>query len=122
MDGDDSPWKELSSQGENVTITGDWGAYECGWAQVAPRYDLFAARLASGDYDYYLASTAVSYDLAFAFRIERSTVRLAALQEVASLALRVTHVYRDEEGQSNLPHRPADPLMSKTAPEAVVQR
>ncbi len=35
IDGDDRPWKELCSQGENVTIADGGGDYERGWAQVA---------------------------------------------------------------------------------------
>ncbi len=37
------------------------------------------------------------------------------------MALPVTHVYRGEDGEWTLLHRHVDPLMSKTAPEAVVQ-
>ena len=37
------------------------------------------------------------------------------------MSLRVTHLFRKEQGEWKLLHRHADPLMSKTAPAAVLR-
>jgi len=38
------------------------------------------------------------------------------------MALRVTHVYRKEDGAWKLVHRHADPLINKMAPATVLQK
>jgi ketosteroid isomerase-like protein len=120
--GDNALWKELCSHADDATIAGGWGDYEVGWDEVGTRYDWAAARFAGGDRGYEPVAMGVSGDLAYAFGIERGTVRLVGVAEPAPMALRVTHVYRRENGEWKLLHRHADPLMGKTPPEAVVQR
>jgi ketosteroid isomerase-like protein len=41
------------------------------------------------------------------------------MQEPSAMSLRVTHLFRKEQGEWKLLHRRTDPLMSKTAPAAV---
>jgi hypothetical protein len=36
--------------------------------------------------------------------------------------LRVTHIFRKEDGAWKLVHRPADSLIDKTAPDAILQK
>jgi ketosteroid isomerase-like protein len=66
-------------------------------------------------------STVVSGDLACTVSIERSTVRLADAPAPAPMALRVTHVFRREDGRWTLLHRHADPLVETTAPPSVLK-
>jgi ketosteroid isomerase-like protein len=66
-------------------------------------------------------SSGVSGELAFTVAIERSAVRFAGKKESASMSLRVTHLFRKEQGEWKLLHRHADPLMTKTAPAAVLR-
>lgn len=42
--------------------------------------------------------------------------------KAAPMALRVTHIFRKEEGTWKLVHRHADPLIGKTAPAAVLRQ
>lgn len=65
-------------------------------------------------------SCGVSADLAYTVAIERSSVRLVGQKEPAAMSLRVTHLFRKEQGEWKLLHRHADPLMSKTAAVAVL--
>jgi ketosteroid isomerase-like protein len=64
----------------------------------------------------------VSGDLAYTVTIERSEARVSGAGSVAPMALRVTHVFRKEDGVWKLVHRHADPLMDKTAPSAVLKK
>jgi ketosteroid isomerase-like protein len=66
-------------------------------------------------------SSFVSGDLACTVAIERSTVRLADQAAPAPMNLRVTHVFRREDGQWKLVHRHADPLLETTTPGSVLQ-
>lgn len=124
VNGDARAWKQHASQREDVTIMGAWGAYEKGWNEVAPRYDWAAARFRNSGavptFDY-LASGA-SGDLAYTVTIERSEVRVVGQDTPASMPLRVTHIFRKEDGQWKLIHRHADPLMDKTPPASVLKK
>ena len=123
VNGDPAAWKQNASHRDDVTIMGAWGACEKGWADAAARYDWAAARFrdsgAAPTFDY-LAS-GVSGDLAYTVAIERSAVRLAGQESAGSMPLRVTHIFRREDGTWKLIHRHADSLTAKTAPAAVLK-
>jgi ketosteroid isomerase-like protein len=124
MNGDARLWKENASHADDAMIMGAWGAWEKGWPAVSDRYDWAVARFrdsqASLDVDY--LSTFESGDLAVTVAVERATVRLAGQSEVRPMALRVTHVFRREDGEWKLVLRHADPLVGKTAAETVLER
>jgi ketosteroid isomerase-like protein len=124
INGDPTLWKQNASQHKDATIMGAWGAYEKGWSEAGPRYDWAAARFKPSGAKVqieYLAS-GVSGDLAYTIAIERSNALIVDQQERAPMALRVTHLFRKENGQWKLLHRHADPLIAKTAPGAVLQQ
>jgi ketosteroid isomerase-like protein len=102
---------------------GAWGGYEKGWSEAGPRYDWAAARFRSGGAQVQIEylSSGVSDDLAYTIAIERSDSLIVDQRERAPMALRVTHLFRKENGEWKLLHRHADPLIGKTAPEAVLQ-
>lgn len=124
INGDPTLWKQNASRRDDAIIMGAWGAYERGWSEVGPRYDWAAARFTESDAKVqveYLAS-AVSGDLAYTVAIERSEVRLADQHTSVPMALRVTHIFRKEDGVWKLVLRHADPLMGKTEPATVLQK
>lgn len=124
INGDPTRWKQNVSRRADVTIFGGWGGYERGWDEVGPRYDWAAERFRESGAALqveYLAASA-SGDLAYTVAIERSQALLAGQDRPAPMALRVTHIYRREGGVWKLMHRHADPLMEKTATEAVLPR
>jgi ketosteroid isomerase-like protein len=124
MNGDPGLWKANASQRGDVMIMGAWGAHEKGWPEVSARYDWAAARFRDADAELdveYLGAFA-SGDLAVVTAIERATVKLAGQAEAAPMALRVTHVFRREDGAWKLVLRHADPLVERTGPETVLVR
>lgn len=124
INGDAHHWKDNASKRDDVTVMGAWGDYEKGWQQAGPRYSWAAARFREGGakvaIDY--VATGVSGDFAYTIAIERSTVRLAGMDEPKPMALRVTHLFRKENGEWKMIHRHADPLMDKTVPKATLQQ
>jgi ketosteroid isomerase-like protein len=123
LNGDATQWKQIASHRDDVTIMGAWGAYEKGWRDVGSRYDWAVERFVHSGARMqveYLAS-GESGDLAYTIAIERSTVRVIGEEKPASMALRVTHLFRKENGAWKLIHRHADPIMGKTAPAATLQ-
>ncbi len=124
INGDPTLWKQNASQRDDATIMGAWGAYENGWQEAGTRYDWASARFresgAKVKVEY--LSSGVSGELAYTVSIEQSEVRLVDQDKPAPMALRVTHVFRREDGVWKLPHRHADPLIDKTAPATVLQK
>ena len=97
---------------------GAWGGYEKGWSEVGPRYDWVAGRLgesgAKVSVEY--LSSGVDGNLAYTVAIERSELRQVNQDRPTPSALRVTHIFRQEDGVWKLVHRHADPLMETTVP------
>jgi ketosteroid isomerase-like protein len=120
INGDVSLWDRLVSHRDQATIMGGWGGYEKGWDQVGPRYRWASGQMGPSGAKVrveYLAS-GISGDMAYTVAIERSEMRLAKDRSARPLALRVTHIYRKEDGNWKLVHRHADPLMEKVIPGA----
>ena len=124
--GNPQPFKALCSHADDVTIIGGWGGVEKGWgAQVEKRYDWASARFATDDDERRALeniSTVVTPEMAYTVDIERTKIRLAGTQEVKPMALRVTSIFRQEDGQWMLVHRHADPLVEVQPAASVVRK
>lgn len=115
--------KENASHSEDITIMGAFGGYEKGWKQVGARYDWAAAQLKGsqpkkGKIEY--INIVVSGDLAYTVAIG-STVQGFTNSE-KDPTLRVTEIFRKENGSWKLLHRHADPLIEKKAPTAPLKK
>jgi ketosteroid isomerase-like protein len=124
INGDNTLWKQNASRRDDVTIMGGWGGHAKGWDKVDPWYDWAAARFREGGAKVKVEyiSSAVSGDLAYTVAIERSEALVVGQEKPAPMALRVTHVFRKENGGWKLVHRHADPLIDKTSPATVLQK
>ncbi len=124
INGDPALWKQNVSRRDDATIMGAWGAYERGWTDVSSRYDWAAARFGKSGTKVKIEyiSSEVSGNLAYTVTIERSESLVTGQEKPSKMALRVTHVFRKEDGVWKLVHRHADPLIEKTAPAAVLQK
>ncbi|MGH2460205.1 MAG: YybH family protein, partial [Chloroflexota bacterium] len=112
LQGDAAGWKAVWSHDDDVTLFGGRGAYERGWAQLAPRFDWIAATYAeSRDFASENISTVVGADLAYAVGIERSRMRFQGREDFGPVVLRVTHIYRRGDDGWKLVHRHADSLV-----------
>jgi ketosteroid isomerase-like protein len=118
LNGDPTLWKQNSSQTEAATIFGAFGGYEKGWKIVGPRYDWAASQYkpsgAKKRVEY--LNVTVSKELGYTVGIERDEVQVGGQSKAQPRALRVTQVFRKEDGAWKLLHRHADPLMEKKAP------
>jgi len=113
----------LWSYADDVTIFGGYGAYEQGWDKVGPRVNWAAARFlcATGGAYEALAADCIG-ELGYATGIERCHATVADRADPAEIVLRVTHLFRREQGRWKLCHRHADAVTAVIAPEALVQR
>ena len=121
--GDAAPFAALWSRRDDVTLFGGFGAYERGWAVVGPRLDWAASRFGGAGQTtrYEPLAAGSSGDLGYAIGLERSdAVRLAGQDATRAGVLRVTHLFRREDGAWRIIHQHADPIATKTAPEAIL--
>lgn len=121
INGDPTLWKRKASHREDATIFGAFGGREKGWKEVGERYDWASSQFkhsgASQKIEY--LNTGVSGDLAFTVTIERQEqVRMGGREQPAPRALRVTQLFRREDGAWKLLHRHADPLVERLRPDA----
>lgn len=114
-------WLASCSHRADATLFGGWGGHERGWEELEPRYRWAAAHFAGGDVAFSELSRFVGGGLAATVHHERMRARLSD-DEPASIALRVTHIYRQEETGWKLVHRHADPLIEIQSPQSVVER
>jgi hypothetical protein len=63
----------------------------------------------------------VTSELAYTVWVERQKAKVGGRQDVTPFALRVTMVYRPEEGTWKVVHRHADPITTARPAESVIQ-
>jgi len=108
--GNPEPIKELYSRLDDVTLANPFGGIARGWAQVEARLDQAARQFQDGEMLRF--DTITSYkasNTAFLVETEHFRARLDGAGATEEFALRVTSVFRREEGYWKLVHRHADP-------------
>jgi ketosteroid isomerase-like protein len=121
--GDPSAFLELYSKDEGATLANPFGPPARGRSQTEE-----AARRAAANYrdgravEFKNFATCVTAGLAYTLEIERFEAKVGGSEEVASVALRVTSVFRPEDADWKLVHRHADPITTIRPAGSVVQR
>ena len=121
--GDPEPYKALWSHRQDVTLFGGFGGYALGWDQVSENTD-WAASLFRGakSYGVEMLVEGASGELGYTISIERGEVRVEGRDDYAPLVVRVTHIYRREEGVWKIIHRHGDPVAARTEATAILHR
>ena len=106
--GDMAPRMEIWSHADPVTLFGAFGPCNSGWDQVSRTFHWVASRFSSGtEFAFDLVAAGISGDLAYTVGYERS-LRAVDGGPVEPSTLRVTHVYRREDGEWKIDHRHTD--------------
>lgn len=109
--------KTLFSHRDDVTLANPLGPPARGWAKVEQVLEFAASQLREGEpFDYERISENGTAELAYILEIERGRAKVGGASEFAEIALRVTTVFRPEDGEWKIVHRHADPI---TTPRAV---
>jgi ketosteroid isomerase-like protein len=106
--GDSTAWEAIYSHAADATLFGGWGGPgEKGWAELSARWKMVVGRYRSSTLEIERISEHVTDDMAVTVEIARGN---ACFSNGASgpIALRVTHVFRREQGAWRLVHRHAD--------------
>jgi ketosteroid isomerase-like protein len=121
--GNPEPLKELFSHRENVSLANPFGLPVRGWKQAAETMERAAT--------YYKDGEVISFDpvmkyetpgLAYTVEVERYKAKVGGGNDVVPVALRVTTIFRPEDGTWKIVHRHADPIASVRPAESVVMR
>jgi ketosteroid isomerase-like protein len=120
--GDPSGFFELFSSSNHATLANPFGPPARGMTQIQE-----AGRRAAANYrdgrarDFELYAKYVTEELAYILEIERFEAKVGRSEEITSVALRTTSVFRREGGDWKLVHRHADPITTLRPAESVVQ-
>jgi len=120
--GNPEVYKSLYSRRDDVTLANPFGPPARGWSEVSSTLDRAAAKYRNGEsVGFENVSTVVTADLAYTVEIERYTARVGGAEEITPVALRVTTVYRREDGVWKVVHRHGDPITTPRPAESVLQ-
>jgi ketosteroid isomerase-like protein len=104
--GDAEPRIALWSRTDPVTVFGA-KLSASGWADLEPMFRNVASWFSdSAEYEFEVTAAGASGDLAYTIGYERNKVRVDGRPR--AYTLRVTHVYRREDGRWRIVHRHAD--------------
>ncbi len=120
--GDPEPLKALYSHRDDVSLANPFGPARRGWEQVAAAMDRAATHYRDGDVDGFdTVATYVTPDLAYIVEVERYRAKVAGEEEITPVTLRVTSIFRPEDGTWKIVHRHADPITTAQPAESVIQ-
>jgi ketosteroid isomerase-like protein len=119
--GDPEPYKRLFSQRHDVTLGNPFGPTGRGWTEVAGIMDRAASQYSNGEITRFEnIAKYVTSDLAYIVEVEQFRTKIAGRD--ASVALRTTSIFRQEDGTWKIVHRHADPVTTARPIESVIQK
>jgi ketosteroid isomerase-like protein len=120
--GDAAPQKKLFSRRGDVTLANPLGPPARGWSEVEKTLERAVAQLREGEPCGFERITGyAAADLAYIVEIERTRAKLGGSDQVSPIALRVTTIFRLEDGQWKVAHRHADAVTSPRPIESITQ-
>lgn len=116
--GDPAPLLQLWSHRDPVSLFGAWGPCQTGWERLARTLNWVGSRYSGGTAATSEVEVAdVSGDLAYTVGYETMVTSVDGAP-ATPIRLRVTHVYRREDGEWRLVHRHADDVPRDQSPPA----
>lgn len=107
LDGDVEPWAAVWSDRDPVTLFGAATRVRTGREELLRVFRWLASRFSDPtDHRFEGVAAGTSGDLAYAAGFEHKTVRVEGKE--VTYTLRVTHVYRREDGEWKIVHRHGD--------------
>ncbi len=120
--GNPEPVKQLFSHREDVSLANPLGPPARGWEQVAQTIERASSNFTDGEMvAFEHVAKHVTPELACVVWIERAKVKLGGMEDFAPSTLRVTMVFRPEEGTWKVVHRHADAITAPQPAESVLE-
>ena len=120
--GSPEPLKGMYSH-QQITVANPFGPPVRGWKQAAEIADRAALLYRDGEVvGFENVAKCVTPELAYIVELERFRVKMGGRQDITPVTLRVTSIFRPEEGTWKVVHRHADPITTPRAPESVIHQ
>jgi ketosteroid isomerase-like protein len=120
--GNPEPMKMMFSHQQDVSLANPFGPPVRGWDEVAEVSDRAASQIRDGEMtSIETVAKYVTAELAYVVWIERVEAKVGGSKDVTPFALRVTMVFRPEEGTWKVVHRHADPITTPRPAESLIQ-
>ncbi len=121
--GNPEPALLMYSHREDVTLANPFGPPVRGWEQVAATVERAASQLRDGEkLGFDIVAKYVTPELAYIVELDHTKARVGGRQDVAPFALRVTTIFRPEDGVWKVVHRHADPITTAQPAESIIQK
>jgi ketosteroid isomerase-like protein len=122
INGNPDVYKSMFSEREDVSLGNPFGPFGRGRAAVEQRLERAASNYGGGELTAFdLISKYETPELAYLVEVERYQAKVGAREDFASVALRVTTIFRPEDGAWKVVHRHADPIDTEQPAESVLQ-
>ena len=122
LKGNPNPTQELFSHREDVTLANPFGPAVRGWDEVAKVSEHAASQVRDGEFvSAEIIEKKVTPELAYVVEIEQAKAKIGGREDITPFALRVTMIFRPEEGTWKIVHRHADPITTARPIESVIQ-
>jgi ketosteroid isomerase-like protein len=122
MKGSPDGYKRAYSRREDVTLANPFGPPARGWDEVAKTLERAASHYRDGEATgFENVAKYTTSELAYTVEIERCRAKVGGRDDVTPIAVRVTTIFRAEDGTWKVVHRHADPITSAQPAESVIQ-
>lgn len=119
--GDSGPAKQFFSRQSDVTIANPFGPTVAGREAVERAVDAAAANYRDGRaVRFETIAKLVTPELALLHEVEHLESKIGGRDDIVALSLRVTSVFRPEDGAWKLVHRHADPITTTRSAESII--
>ncbi len=120
--GNPEPMNNLFSHREDVSLNNPFTPPAHGWEQVAQTMERAASNLREGEItSFETLAKYVTPELAYIVWIERNEGKLGGSEDIVRYPLRVTTIFRPEDGTWKIVHRHADPITTPRPVESMIQ-
>src|ERR671939_1404281 len=115
-------YKRSYSHTDDVTLANPFGPPARGWDEVAKTLERAASQFRDGEATgFENVAKYTTAELAYTVEIERCQAKVEGSDDVSPIAVRVTTIFRSEEGEWKVVHRHADPITAPQPAESVIQ-
>ncbi len=119
--GNPDGYYQLYSRRDDVTLANPFGPPVRGWAQVAQTIARAATNFREGEVTgFERVATCVTPEFAYIVEMERGRTKVGGADETSPIALRVTSIFRPEEGTWKIVHRHADSITAPRSAQSVI--
>jgi ketosteroid isomerase-like protein len=116
-------FKRVYSHRDDVTLANPFGPPVRGWEHVAQTLDRAATVFSDGEttgFDRIV--TCITPELAYIVEVERCQSKVGGQDDISPIAVRVTSIFRPEDGTWTVIHRHADPITAPRSAESIIQK